>query len=262
MSDSYLKVKESNISLYNSGLCSEGEPETKDVVWFSEKISNEDVVLDCGSGFGYYLCSLKCEKIGLDISKRQLQKMKVIDELIQPIRGDVEYLPFQGGSVDSVLAFGLLHHLPDQEKGLDEMRRVLKSNGYLFVMDSNLDGLGPIYPLWRLTLKIYNLHGRFAEGMYPKLRCLEQYLKLNGFSFQVMAENSFLFSLFCLLNVYLSYLPRFFNKPASFFQIFLLKMDQHISKLLPYKSRLSIKVTAKLSNSSGDIGFHHTKKIS
>jgi SAM-dependent methyltransferase len=252
-------MKESNIAIYNAGLFSNREPEAKDIVWFSEKISNDEIVLDCGSGSGYYLRPLKCEKIGLDISKKQLQKMKTVDDLIQPILGDVENLPLQRGSVDSVLAFSLLHHLPDKKKGLDEMRRVLNSNGYLFIMDSNLDGLGPIYPLWLLTLMIYNLRGRFAEGIYPKLGWLEQYFKLNGFSFKIMTEHSFYFSLFCILNLYLSYLPRFFNKVARYFQIFLLKVDAHVSKSLPYKNRLSIKITAKLNDQAGEIGFHYAK---
>lgn len=84
MGDNCIKMKKSNIIWYNSRLCSERRPQTKDVVWFSEKVSFHSVALDCGSGFGYYLCSLKCEKIGLDISIRPCnyeRKSKVIDQM-------------------------------------------------------------------------------------------------------------------------------------------------------------------------------------
>jgi ubiquinone/menaquinone biosynthesis C-methylase UbiE len=241
-------MKRSNIVLYDSGLCAERKPHVKDVVWFSARIPSHGVALDCGSGHGYYLSSLACERIGLDISARQLSKTRGVDGRIQLIRGDVEYLPFEARSIDYVLAFGLLHHLPNQEKGLDEMRRVLKRSGYLFIMDSNLDGLGPVYPIWRLTIFGYNLRGRFAEGMYPKLCRLEQYLNQKGFSLEIGTEQSFLFSLSCLLDVYLSYVPFAIARALSPFKRILLEADHHISKLLPYNRRLSIKVIAKLDN--------------
>jgi SAM-dependent methyltransferase len=248
MDNNSIKMKRSNIILYDSGLCMERKPQTRDVVWFREKIPSHGVALDCGSGFGYYLCSLGCEKIGLDISARQLSKMKIVDGRIQPVRGDVEYLPFQRGSIDYVLAFGLLHHLPNKERGLDEMCRVLKRRGYFFVMDSNLDGLGPVYLIWRLTMIGYNLRGRFAEGMYPKLPRLEQYLKLKGFSFDVKAEQSFLFCLSCLLDLYFSYLPQFAALLVSPLRRILLRADHYVSRLLPYEHRLSMKIVAELDN--------------
>jgi len=248
MDNNCIRMKKSNIVLYDSGLCAERKPDAKDVVWFSEKIPSHGVALDCGSGHGYYLSSLACERIGLDISARQLSKTKGVDGRIQLIRGDVEHLPFQDRSIDYVLAFGLLHHLPNHERGLDEMSRVLKRSGYFFVMDSNLDGLGPIYPIWRLTMIAYNLRGRFAEGIPPKLRYLEQYLKQKGLSVEARAEQSFLFSLSCLLDLYASYLPRFASRLMGPFRRVLLGADHHISKLLPHNRRLSIKIIAKLGN--------------
>ena len=249
MDDNYSsRMKRSNIVLYDSGLCTERKPDAKDVVWFSEKIPSHGVVLDCGSGYGNYLSSLACEKIALDISARQLSKTREVDGGIQLICGDVEHLPFQDRSINYVLAFGLLHHLPNQEKGLDEMCRVLKSSGYYFIMDSNLDGFGPVYPIWCLTMIAYNLRGHFAEGIPPKLRHLEQYLKQKGLSIDVRTEKSFLFCLSGLLDLYVSYLPHFASRLVKPFRRVLLEADNHISKLLPYRHRLSIKIIAKLDN--------------
>lgn len=137
MCDNCSRMKRSNIVLYDSGLCAEIKPLERDVVWFSEKIPSHGVALDCGCGSGCHLSSLVCERIGLDISARQLSKTKTVDGRIQLIRGDVEHLPFEARSIDYILAFGLIHHLPNQEKGLDEMFRILKR--------------GDIFSLWIVT---------------------------------------------------------------------------------------------------------------
>ncbi|NTU59692.1 MAG: class I SAM-dependent methyltransferase [Deltaproteobacteria bacterium] len=43
--------------------------------------------------------------------------------------GDSERLPLRDASVDAVFGFGVLHHLPDWRRALDEIRRVLRTGG-------------------------------------------------------------------------------------------------------------------------------------
>jgi len=45
---------------------------------------------------------------------------------------DAQSIPFEEGSFDAVIANHMLYHVPDRQKGLAEIRRVLKSNGHLF----------------------------------------------------------------------------------------------------------------------------------
>jgi phosphatidylethanolamine/phosphatidyl-N-methylethanolamine N-methyltransferase len=45
------------------------------------------------------------------------------------VTGDVQELPFEDESFDRVVSTCLLHHLPDVERALNEIRRVLKQGG-------------------------------------------------------------------------------------------------------------------------------------
>ena len=54
-------------------------------------------------------------------------------------QGSAEILPIEDASVDVVLAFDSYDHWADQPKGLEEVRRVLKSNGrFVVVKDGGL----------------------------------------------------------------------------------------------------------------------------
>ena len=47
-------------------------------------------------------------------------------------QGDAEQLPFADATFDAVFDFGVLHHLPDWQRGIAEVRRVLKPEGVFF----------------------------------------------------------------------------------------------------------------------------------
>ena len=46
-----------------------------------------------------------------------------------------ENLPFPDRSFDAVFSFGVLHHLPDWQKGLNEIARVVAPGGFYFLED-------------------------------------------------------------------------------------------------------------------------------
>lgn len=85
---------------------------------------------------------LKPERIvGLDISREMLEigRSKIarrgLEGLIELIEGDSENLPFADNTFDAVtVAFGVRNY-EDLEKGLAEMRRVLKGGGRLVVLE-------------------------------------------------------------------------------------------------------------------------------
>jgi SAM-dependent methyltransferase len=52
-------------------------------------------------------------------------------------QGDATSLDFPDGAFDVVYAFGVLHHIPDAERAVAEIRRVLKPGGELLVMFYN-----------------------------------------------------------------------------------------------------------------------------
>ncbi|WP_199044552.1 class I SAM-dependent methyltransferase [Glycomyces salinus] len=100
----------------------------------AERVSGTPArILDVGCGNGSYVLRLReafpeAEVVGIDKSAG------VLDELAEPtVVADVVDLPFETGSADVVLAMHMLYHVPDIEKALDELVRVLSPGGVLFV---------------------------------------------------------------------------------------------------------------------------------
>jgi ubiquinone/menaquinone biosynthesis C-methylase UbiE len=103
--------------------------------FYCEAISNGDAVLDLGCGTGTFLKPLaehdpKGRLIGLDISPHMLavarQRLNGKSN-VQLREADIsERLPFPDCSFDLVVASNINYELPDQEKFLREVFRVLK----------------------------------------------------------------------------------------------------------------------------------------
>jgi ubiquinone/menaquinone biosynthesis C-methylase UbiE len=55
--------------------------------------------------------------------------------------GNAERLEFRDGEFDAVYSFGVLHHTPDIEKSISEVRRVLRPGGTAYVMLYHRDSL-------------------------------------------------------------------------------------------------------------------------
>uniref|UniRef100_UPI00260F1721 class I SAM-dependent methyltransferase n=1 Tax=Pelagibius sp. TaxID=1931238 RepID=UPI00260F1721 len=73
--------------------------------------------------------------VGLDISSAMLESAaKHSDRLIQ---GNSQNLPFADGTFDLAFCRSLLHHLPEPEKAVEEMHRVLRPGGELVLVDPN-----------------------------------------------------------------------------------------------------------------------------
>lgn len=49
------------------------------------------------------------------------------------MQADAQFLPLRDGVVDRVTSIGVLHHIPDTQKGVDEAWRVIKSQGTAFI---------------------------------------------------------------------------------------------------------------------------------
>lgn len=100
-------------------------------------------VLDAGCGGGRYsiaLSRLGAEKvIGVDMGTKGVQfANKKAEELglkekVEFKEGNMLGLPFEDNSFDFVFSNGVIHHTIDTEKGLAELARVVKPNGYVFV---------------------------------------------------------------------------------------------------------------------------------
>lgn len=118
------------------------------------------VILDVATGTGDFALeslSLKPEKIyGIDISNGMLEKgrEKVIkkgeSQIVELKYGDSENIPFQDETFDAItVAFGV-RNFENLEKGLSEMRRVLKTNGRAVVLEFSKPKAFPIKQLYNL----------------------------------------------------------------------------------------------------------------
>ncbi len=101
-------------------------------------------LLDVGSGIGLipYLLEKrygdKLEGFGLEITMEGCQ-LASKNVGFQFVRGDAEHLPFADDSFDAITAVAVLHHFYRQPKRImEEMKRVLKPGGILYINDPHL----------------------------------------------------------------------------------------------------------------------------
>ena len=109
-------------------------------------VSNYDIregmaVLEtgCGTGsiwLGHDDIMSRCSRLILsDLSPAMLEtaKRKLGERAnIEYRQADIQDLPFSDGAFDAVIANSMLYHVPDIEKGLGEVRRVLKEGGAFY----------------------------------------------------------------------------------------------------------------------------------
>ena len=108
-------------------------------------IDNSTMVLDLGCGGGYIARELynktRAQIYGIDSSNEAIQ-LSVDKSKEIPIRyqkADITELPFSDDFADVILCIGVIEHVKEYECCLKEIKRVLKSNGLVYVVSSNRD---------------------------------------------------------------------------------------------------------------------------
>jgi ubiquinone/menaquinone biosynthesis C-methylase UbiE len=136
-------------------------------------------VLDFGCGPGHDLVgfgtsSKPSRLVGADVSSSSLAESRhrlalhgIPAELIELMPGAP--LPFDDDTFDHVHSSGVLHHLPDPEAALRELRRVLRSTGTASVMVYNSNSI------W-MHLKVA-YQRTLVEGLYPDLTLEERFAR-------------------------------------------------------------------------------------
>lgn len=111
----------------------------------SLRIDNGYRILDLGTGSGYlaFLIASRypsCNVIGLDIVEQALNvnRQKAQENGLKNLYFELYaglVLPFEASSIDIIIARYAVHHLPIIEHAFQEISRVLKRGGQLFVSD-------------------------------------------------------------------------------------------------------------------------------
>ena len=96
--------------------------------------------IGCGRGAGIevilrqfnpaHVCGLDLDPLQIERARRRLQGK--YPGRITLMQGDAERLPFANTSFDVVFDFGALHHVPNWQRGIAEIRLVLKPGGTFF----------------------------------------------------------------------------------------------------------------------------------
>jgi SAM-dependent methyltransferase len=108
--------------------------------WLARALAYESTaaldVLDVGCGQGIDLveyASAGARATGIDLTPRHVELARSHIEAMglcaTVVRGDAESLPFEDASFDRVASNGVLHHTPDMDAALREIRRVLRPGG-------------------------------------------------------------------------------------------------------------------------------------
>ena len=134
-------------------------------------------ILDIGSGRGEFINIIKefksFDKITAnDIEQRSgdfiKEHFKDID--IDFVKADASDLPFEDNSFDTVCISNSLHHLPNMEKILTEMKRVLRDGGNFIINEMYCDDQNEAQMshvlLHHWFAKIDKIHGRYHDDTF------------------------------------------------------------------------------------------------
>ena len=106
-------------------------------------------VLEIGPGTGYYTFEMAARLEGGQVDVFDIQQ-EMLDHVVReankrgvtnvnPALGDAQSLPYSGDSFDAVVLITVLGEIPDQERALKEVARVLKPGGRLIVGEMFFD---------------------------------------------------------------------------------------------------------------------------
>jgi SAM-dependent methyltransferase len=107
-------------------------------------------VLEVGPGKGELaeriLREVGTEVVAVDQSERMVELTR--DRGIEALVGDVQALPFDGGDFDAAVAAWMLYHVPDVDRAIAELYRVLRPSGRLVAVTNSVENL---IELWSLV---------------------------------------------------------------------------------------------------------------
>lgn len=161
----------------------------KEIAPFRERViaQAEGRVLEVGAGSGLNLplyTSRATEVIALDPHPKllsMLRKQHASTE-IRSVRASAEAIPLRASSVDTVVITWTLCSIPDVEKALREMHRVLKTGGKLLFVEH---GLAPEAGVQRWQHRLSPLWKRLAGGCHLD-RPIGKLIDAAGFALDIM----------------------------------------------------------------------------
>jgi ubiquinone/menaquinone biosynthesis C-methylase UbiE len=142
--------------------------------WACSRASGDVLEIAIGTGLNlpHYLSDVRVTGIDLspemlDVARRRATELGQDVELRE---GDAHDLPFPDASFDTVLCTYSLSNIPDPQRAVSEMKRVLRSGGKLILVDHIRSSVKPIYWLQKV-IEFFSLR---LEGEHMTRRPLDQ----------------------------------------------------------------------------------------
>lgn len=124
-------------------------PDARELAFEAVREAAPRRVLEVGCGWGEFAERLQADVVvdvvALDLSPRMVELAR--ERGVDARTGDVQNLPFEDGSFDVAVANWMLYHVPDLERGLSELARVLRPGGRLVAATNSLDHLSELWLL-------------------------------------------------------------------------------------------------------------------
>jgi SAM-dependent methyltransferase len=123
-------------------------------------------VLEVGGGEGELaerlVDELRVELVGIDQSEAMVdvQRSKGLDARV----GDVQALPFGESEFDVAVAAWMLYHVPDLDRGLAELARVLRRGGTFVAVTNSVEHLQELWDLARRASRLGEFNFRSDNG--------------------------------------------------------------------------------------------------
>ena len=109
--------------------------------------------IGCGSGHGARLLSAikPARYVGIDLMPEQIERTRRIDlpNTEFAVMDATDLSAFEEASIDYVVVFGILHHIPAWRTVLSEIERVLAPGGRLFIEEPQKDSVRMLDRLFR-----------------------------------------------------------------------------------------------------------------
>lgn len=162
------------------------EDSKKEVDNYLDSISKNKIILDAGCGTGKYLRLLESngvKYIGVDLSSKQLEKAKskATKNNSLFICSNLSNLVLEDNSVDLIISswvLGTITNLDERNKCLNELKRVLKPNGSIILIENDENS------------EFEELRGRTKDS---RTRDYNNWILSNGFEIEKKIDTYFLF---------------------------------------------------------------------
>ncbi|HEY0320788.1 MAG TPA: class I SAM-dependent methyltransferase [Pyrinomonadaceae bacterium] len=168
--------------------------------WLSRYMEPQALILDYGCGYGRTLEDLSAagytNSVGLDSSEGMLARCRSLHPRQSLIQSDGHILPFRDNAFDAVLLFAVLTCIPldtDQRTLVEEIKRVLRPGGLLYISDLLLDETARNRERYERFVKAYGTYGIFElpEGVVVRHHSQEWIAKLTA-SFEQLEYEPFI----------------------------------------------------------------------